>query len=47
MSDPFVFPDEKTRTYYLIGSGGRLYKSPDLKAWTGPYSVIELTGTCQ
>lgn len=22
MSDPFVFPDEKTRTYYLIGSGG-------------------------
>ena len=24
MSDPFVFADEKTRTYYLIGSGGRL-----------------------
>jgi len=32
MSDPFVYPDQKTRTYYLIGSGGRLYKSPDLKA---------------
>jgi len=45
MSDPFVHPDEKTRTYYLIGSGGRLYKSPDLKSWTGPYSVIDLTGT--
>jgi hypothetical protein len=45
MSDPFVYPDEKTRTYYLIGSGGRLYKSPDLKTWTGPHSVIDLTGT--
>ena len=45
MSDPFVYPDEKTRTYYLIGSGGRLYKSPDLAAWTGPYSVIDLAGT--
>src|SRR5512143_2134622 len=45
MSDPFVYADEKTHTYYLIGSGGRLYKSPDLKMWTGPYSVIDLTGT--
>jgi hypothetical protein len=45
MSDPYVYPDEKTRTYYLTGSGGRLYKSPDLKSWTGPYSVIDLTGT--
>jgi hypothetical protein len=45
MSDPFVYPDEKTHTYYLIGSGGRLYKSPDLKMWTGPYSVIDLKGT--
>ena len=36
MSDPFVYPDEKTHTYYLIGSGGRLCKSPDLKMWTGP-----------
>jgi hypothetical protein len=45
MSDPFVYADDKTRSYYLIGSGGRLYKSPDLKAWTGPYSVIDLAGT--
>jgi hypothetical protein len=45
MSDPYIFPDEKTKTYYLIGSGGRLYKSKDLKMWTGPYSVIDLTGT--
>src|SRR5437868_4359560 len=31
MSDPFIYADEKTKTYYLTGSGGRLYKSPDLK----------------
>jgi hypothetical protein len=45
MSDPFIFPDEKTKTYYLTGTGGRLYKSKDLKMWTGPYSIIDLTGT--
>ena len=45
MSDPFIYPDEKTKTYYLTGTGGRLYKSKDLKMWTGPYSAIDLTGT--
>jgi hypothetical protein len=45
MSDPFVFPDELTKTYYLTGTGGRLYKSQDLKMWTGPYSIIDLKGT--
>ncbi len=45
MSDPFIFPDKKTQTYYLTGTGGRLYKSKDLKMWTGPYSIIDLTGT--
>ena len=45
MSDPFVYPDEKTKTYYLTGTGGRLYKSKDLKMWTGPYQSIDLTGT--
>jgi hypothetical protein len=45
MSDPFVFPDEKTKTYYLTGTGGRLYKSTDLKMWTGPYKIIDLAGT--
>jgi hypothetical protein len=45
MSDPNVFADAKTKTYYLIGSGGRLYTSKDLKMWTGPYNVIDLKGT--
>lgn len=42
MSDPFILADETTRTYYLTGSGGTMWKSPDLKMWTGPYSYIEI-----
>jgi hypothetical protein len=45
MSDPFIYPDKETRTYYLTGTGGRLYKSTDLKMWTGPYQIIDLSGT--
>jgi hypothetical protein len=45
MSDPFIYPDAKSRTYYLTGTGGRLYESQDLKMWTGPYRVIDLKGT--
>ncbi len=45
MSDPYIYPDVNTHTYYLTGTGGRLYKSKDLKMWTGPYSIIDLTGT--
>jgi hypothetical protein len=45
MSDPFIYPDEKSRTYYLTGTGGRLYKSKDLRMWTGPYRIIDLEGT--
>lgn len=45
MSDPFIYPHEETKTYYLTGTGGRLYKSKDLKMWEGPYSVIDLSGT--
>lgn len=45
MSDPFIYPDEETKTYYLTGTGGRLYKSKDLKMWTGPFSILDLTGT--
>ncbi len=45
MSDPFIYPDPETKTYYLTGTGGRLYKSKDLKMWTGPYNIIDLSGT--
>jgi len=45
MSDPFIYPDPETKTYYLTSTGGSLYKSKDLQNWTGPYNVIDLSGT--
>ena len=45
MSDPFVYADEASRTYYLTSSGGSIYTSKDLKTWTGPYGTYDVTGT--
>lgn len=45
MSDPFIYPDPDTKTYWLTSTGGALYKSTDLEMWTGPYNVIDLSGT--
>jgi hypothetical protein len=45
MADPFIYADEKTRTYYLTGAGGDQYRSKDLKSWTGPYTIVDLSGT--
>ena len=45
MSDPFIYPDPVTKTYYLTSSDGRQYRSKDLVMWEGPYNVIDLTGT--
>lgn len=48
MSDPFIYPDPETQTYYLTSSGGRMWKSQDLNTWTGPYEIADLSGTwCQ
>ncbi|MCR5841663.1 MAG: glycoside hydrolase family 43 protein [Bacteroidales bacterium] len=44
MSDPYILADQATKTYYLTSSGGRMYKSTDLKMWTGPYNVIDIKG---
>ena len=44
MSDPFIYPDPETHTYYLTSSGGRMYKSKDLKTWEGPYNIIDIKG---
>jgi beta-xylosidase len=41
LSDPFIFADKNTSTYYMTGTGGLLLKSKDLKKWTGPFSVIK------
>lgn len=45
MSDPYIFADKATKTYYLTGSGGCIYKSKDLKNWMGPYGAYDVTGT--
>lgn len=41
MSDPFILADPVTRLYYMTGSGGAMYRSPDLRRWEGPYRVVE------
>lgn len=40
LSDPAILADSTTNMYYMTGTGGLLWKSPDLKSWTGPYDVI-------
>jgi len=42
MSDPYILADPITRMYYMTGSGGRMWRSTDLKLWEGPYNVIEI-----
>lgn len=40
LSDPFILADKKTAAYYMTGTGGMLWKSKDLKSWSGPYRVV-------
>lgn len=39
LSDPCVLADSASMTYYMTGTGGRLWKSKNLNQWDGPYSV--------
>lgn len=41
LSDPCILADKKTATYYMTGTGGLLWKSKDLRKWTGPYRVAK------
>ena len=43
LSDPAILADNETQMYYMTGTGGKLWKSKDLKYWDGPYSVIEIS----
>jgi hypothetical protein len=45
MSDPYIFADDVTKMYYLTSSGGCIYKSKDLKNWTGPYGAYDTRGS--
>ena len=41
LSDPCILADSISQTYYMTGTGGKLWKSKDLKFWDGPYNVTE------
>lgn len=41
LSDPCILPDPQTHLYYMTGTGGKLWKSKDLKYWEGPFTVAE------
>ena len=41
LSDPCILADKNTLTYYMTGTGGLLWKSKDLRKWTGPYQVTK------
>jgi hypothetical protein len=45
LSDPFILADQKSKMYYMTGTGGRLWKSKDLKLWEGPYQVTKTDST--
>lgn len=45
LSDPAILADQKTNMYYMTGTGGMLWKSPDLKLWAGPYTVAQTDST--
>jgi hypothetical protein len=42
LGDPFILADKPTQTYYMTGTGGKLWKSRDLRKWTGPFSVAQI-----
>lgn len=39
LSDPFILADKATHTYYMTGTGGLMWRSGDLKKWSGPWKV--------
>lgn len=41
LSDPCILADAQTQMYYMTGTGGKLWKSKDLKRWSGPYEVAQ------
>jgi len=41
LSDPCILADQKTQMYYMTGTGGMLWKSKNLKNWSGPYRITQ------
>lgn len=42
LSDPSILADKNTSTYYMTGTSEGLWKSKDLRTWTGPYKAIKI-----
>ncbi|GLB50363.1 glycoside hydrolase family 43 protein [Neptunitalea lumnitzerae] len=45
LSDPCILADQKTQMYYMTGTGGKLWKSKDLKYWEGPFNIAKTDST--
>lgn len=41
LSDPAILADSASGMYYMTGTGGKLWKSRDLREWQGPYDVAQ------
>lgn len=41
LSDPFILADKQSKTYYMTGTGGKMWKSKDMKLWEGPLEVVQ------
>lgn len=39
LSDPAILADSASQMYYMTGTSGLMWTSPDLELWTGPYIV--------
>jgi len=42
LSDPAILADQNTKMYYMTGTGGKMWKSKDLKFWKGPFNVTQI-----
>jgi len=42
LSDPAILADQNTKMYYMTGTGGRMWKSKDLKFWSGPFNATKI-----
>lgn len=39
LSDPAILADNSSSMYYMTGTGGKLWKSSDLRLWSGSHDM--------
>lgn len=42
LRNPFVRFDRMSNSYYMVGDGGSMWSSKDLRVWKGPYNVLDI-----